>query len=332
MSENTFYGGTDDSIDPAYKEARSAWRSKRKKLSHEPAERDSAFGDRDDPSDRPRKRRHHHRHHSRREKSTTEPRPESRNPFAHDEGIPDPDAAFRESLFDAMADDEGAAFWEGVYGQPIHVYPDAKDGPDGATEKMTDEEYVAWVRHQMWEKTHEGILEAHRQREERARRSQKTRQETKRMEAERQSFQRQMEESLKRAEARKQNKKWQESWTAYEKSWERVNNQIAQRSSNGGADAHVGSVEIPWPVMSGQMTDVNKAAIEAFLKRGPPRGKDGEVDLKAVLKVERVRFHPDKVQHRFGGQALGEDRLRKVTAVFQIVDSMWSDLKTTTKI
>ena len=34
----------------------------------------------------------------------------------------DPEAAFRESLFDAMADDEGAAFWEGVYGQPIHVY------------------------------------------------------------------------------------------------------------------------------------------------------------------------------------------------------------------
>src|SRR5436853_946524 len=34
-----------------------------------------------------------------------------------------PEAAFRESLFDAMADDEGAMFWESVYGQPIHNYP-----------------------------------------------------------------------------------------------------------------------------------------------------------------------------------------------------------------
>src|SRR5436190_10673322 len=54
--------------------------------------------------------RHRHRHHS-----------DKRHKSSRLE--PSPDTAFRESLFDALADDEGAAYWESVYGQPIHIYP-----------------------------------------------------------------------------------------------------------------------------------------------------------------------------------------------------------------
>ena len=67
-------------------------------------------------SDRPRRHRHrHHHHHRSRRRPNTPPAKE------WDEHL-SPDTAFRESLFDALADDEGAAFWEGVYGQPIHSY------------------------------------------------------------------------------------------------------------------------------------------------------------------------------------------------------------------
>ncbi|CAI4217990.1 unnamed protein product [Parascedosporium putredinis] len=81
----------------------------------------------------------------RRSRSPTPPNP-------HEEPPLDPEAAFRESLFDAMADDEGAAYWEGVYGQPIHVYSNERDGPQGELERMTDDEYAAYVRQKMWEK------------------------------------------------------------------------------------------------------------------------------------------------------------------------------------
>jgi hypothetical protein len=69
-----------------------------------------------------------------------------------------PDQAFRESLFDALGDDEGAAFWQGVYGQPIHNYPDTyEDEETGELERMTEEEYAQFVRRKMWEKSWEGI-------------------------------------------------------------------------------------------------------------------------------------------------------------------------------
>ena len=45
--------------------------------------------------------------------------------FQQDQGL-DPDTLFRESLFDAMADDEGAAFWSGVYDVPIQPTPPMK--------------------------------------------------------------------------------------------------------------------------------------------------------------------------------------------------------------
>lgn len=69
-----------------------------------------------------------------------------------------PETAFRESLWDAMGDDEGAAFWERVYGQPIHTYPNTYQDPQtGELEQMTEEEYARFVRNKMWGKSWEGI-------------------------------------------------------------------------------------------------------------------------------------------------------------------------------
>jgi hypothetical protein len=40
-----------------------------------------------------------------------------------------------------------------------------------------------------------------------------------------------------------------------------------------------------------------------------------------LLKAERVRWHPDKIQHRFGGN-VDEGTMKIVTGIFQIVDDM----------
>ena len=46
----------------------------------------------------------------------------------------------------------------------------------------------------------------------------------------------------------------------------------------------------------------------------------GPSQLQA-LKVERVRWHPDKVQQRFGG-TVDEGTMKVVTGVFQVVDDL----------
>ncbi|KAF2248316.1 hypothetical protein BU26DRAFT_331386 [Trematosphaeria pertusa] len=234
----------------------------------------------------------------------------------------DPDDAFRESLFDALADDEGAAYWEGVYGQPIHVYPNTKPGPDGKLERMSEEEYAEYVRTKMWEKSHQHILEERAARE-RARQKQRRQQDDLEEEAdgeeeEREKVRRQMEESLRRGEARKKAKEAEVSWVNYLRKWEDLKNKaLAQEPESGVRET------IPWPVASGRSKHVEKDEIERFLKSSSAWREDAV----ALLKAERVRWHPDKMQQRFG-QHIDSETMRLVTAVFQVIDRLWNERRT----
>ncbi|KAF2629305.1 hypothetical protein BU25DRAFT_19397 [Macroventuria anomochaeta] len=226
---------------------------------------------------------------------------------------------FRESLFDALADDEGAAYWEGVYGQPVNIYPTEKRGPDGKLERMTEDEYADFVRTKMWERSHQHIVE---EREARERARQKRKQErasydedAEREERESAGIRRQVEDSLRRGEERKRAKEAVKSWEVYSTKWETLN------ESDSAAEAEGADVRelIPWPVLSGKAKHVEKQEIERFL-RASPAWKD---DVDALLKAERVRWHPDKMQRRFG-KRIDEETIRDVTAVFQVIDQMWN--------
>ncbi|OTB08397.1 hypothetical protein M426DRAFT_19066 [Hypoxylon sp. CI-4A] len=257
-------------------------------------------------------RHHHHRHKRRRTRSPSPSPPPPANPF---EAPPlGSDAAFRESLFDAMADDEGAAYWENVYGQPIHVYSRSRSkshekgttggAGDGELEQMNDDEYAAFVRQKMWEKTHEGLLEERARREEARRRRDGERDEAKRLT-------REMERSLRRGEERRRKKGWRERWEDYGRAWETWD----------------GTLEgVVWPVRSGKREDVNADAVKDFYVLGIDPEDVGESEFLARLKEERVRWHPDKMQQRLGGK-VEQDVMRDVTAVFQIVDKLWSDTR-----
>ncbi|ERF70452.1 hypothetical protein EPUS_04730 [Endocarpon pusillum Z07020] len=294
---------------------------------------------------------HHHRHHHRhkRRRLSTSPRVNPPSPESVPASSLHPDIAFRESLFDAMGDDEGAAYWESVYGQPIHTYSDAKRNEEtGELEKMSDEEYIAFVRRGMWERSWEGV-EAERER----RRKESLGEEREREDANRKKkkeetgesrdrgiepndFEREVEESLRRGWERKQKRMWREKWEAYEKAWDDL--YLLARSRNTTIDAteeknvHLRN-EIVWPVESGKRKDVNTQEIERFMtKTVGSRMASGELAntesaFASTLKSERVRWHPDKVQQRFGGLNIDEETLRGVTEVFQVIDRLYNERK-----
>lgn len=211
-----------------------------------------------------------------------------------------------------MADDEGAAYWEGVYGQPIHTYAmagrAARPGPEGELDRMSDDEYVAYVRARMWEKSHEHVMEERAARLE-TRRRQREGQAARREEED--GFRARMEESLRRGEERKRDKKRKESWERYVRGWQEI--------MEGSAQA------VPWPTRFGLQEDVDRIEVEGFFRNAPMVMADNSA-LKALVKAERVKWHPDKMQQRFGGR-LSDEEIRSVTAVFQVIDSMWDDIK-----
>lgn len=282
------------------------------------------------PSERTRRvgERHHRDHHrsKRRKRSPTATKNQDDPSLYDDTHLPkssssqfvDPDVAFRESLFDAMADDEGAQFWEGVYGQPIHTYPDVKEGPTGELERMTDEEYTAFVRAKMYEKTHQHLIEEKARRDATKRERERLAREGAKEEREAEKFRRKVEESLRRGEERKSRKAWSEKWHAYIQKWEDLGK---------GGTTKIAIASIPWPVESGRRRDVELKEIERFFLQAPTAGQPTEAQLGKVLKVERVRWHPDKIQQKLGGQDVSEDVLQAVTAVFQVIDRMWSDVR-----
>jgi hypothetical protein len=270
------------------------------------------------------KRRHAHRDHDRTFAQTGDygdPDHRYRESLYDDvnKGLPDvdSDAIFRESVFDAMADDEGADYWEGVYGQPIHIYPNTKPGPDGTLERMTDEEYADFVRMKMWEKSHQHILEERAARE-RARQRRKERNRDleegiAKDEAERENIRRQMDDSLKRGAERKRAKEADAAWATYLTKWHHL-----KSLQEPGLDDPRNI--IPWPVASGRPGQVEGKGIEQFL-RSSPRWRE---DALALLKTERVRWHPDKMQQRFG-QHIDTETMKLVTAVFQVIDRLWNE-------
>ncbi|EAW18779.1 uncharacterized protein NFIA_087350 [Aspergillus fischeri NRRL 181] len=276
---------------------------------------------------------HRHSHHrsSKRHKSKRSPSP---NPHDQDNSSRlSPDTAFRESLFDALGDDEGAAYWETIYGQPIHKYPipSVPKGPDGELEQMSEEEYAAYVRSRMWARTREGMLEEQeRLRAERARQKRRE-EESAESQRERMRFERAMEESLQRGRERRRLKVWKTVWDEYRRAWEEVNQEVNVGEGQRRAFRNL----VFWPVESGKRRDVSREAVEEFMRHAPVEvsgmgdgdGADSTAGLLSVLKSERIRWHPDKIQHRYGALGVDESVLASVTEVFQIIDHMWNETR-----
>ena len=255
--------------------------------------------------------------------------------------------AFRASLFDALADDEGAAaYWENVYNQPIHIYPRPAipDEATGELEEMNDEEYVDYVKRQMWERKHPEVVVERRKREREKNEEEEAR--TRR----REEFVRRKEQAAWERSQRRRftsdddersgsyeykfagEKDWEQNsnvgtraerheyvsaWTAYLEAWSRLQVLLAEQLEAGDdKPASVPSKQIPWPVLKSKPP--TRPNIEAFVRHAP--GDDRKERLR-LLKAERVRWHPDKMQQRFRG-AVDEGTMKLVTGVFQVIDGV----------
>ncbi|KAI9780738.1 MAG: hypothetical protein M1835_004440 [Candelina submexicana] len=321
------------------KPSKFRFKSERHSSSHD-ADRHSSHSSRKRYASSRSQEHHHHHHRSKRRKHWHSQQPPDDPSLYDDTHLPNtsskyylpPDAAFRESLFDALADDEGAAFWEGVYGQPIHTYASTRPGPQGELEQMTDEEYAAHVRAKMYEKTHQHIIEEKARLEEARKKQKEFTEHINKVRKERNGFERAVEESLRRGQERKREKKWKEIWEGYVRGWEEL-----KRGELGGEDEVDGGSarrrirdSIPWPVESGRWKDVNREEVERFIRKAPFANSGSDTlpsDLAGLLKVERVRWHPDKIQQRLGSNGVDESTMKAVTAVFQILDSMLTEAR-----
>ena len=242
-----------------------------------------------------------------------------------------------------MGDDEGAAYWESVYGQPIHTYPDEKCNEEtGELEKMNEEEYIAFVRRGMWERSWEGVEAQREQRKRERLEEERERKKAKRtksgMAGDSQAgaghSEWEVEESLRRGSKRQERKVWREKWRAYEKAWDDLY-QLARSRHTVADEADYATFhlrnEMIWPVESGKRKDVRPQEIERFMAETVKSlTTTDELDneprqLLSKLKVERVRWHPDKVQQRFGCLRIDEGTLKGVTEVFQVMDRLYNE-------
>ena len=316
----------------------------------------------------PRKRKHHskhdddeHRGHRKHRKHDypTPPQHEAAHPFPReptDFDQPVPADAFRDSLFDALADDEGAAYWESVYNQPIHVYPrPSVETSKGGLEAMTDEEYAAYVKNRMWEKKHPEIVrereKAKKQRKEEEEEKTRRREEFVRRKeqaawerAERKGAKRHgkasdddddddeeryertvlgaWETSTRNAKAKERQNDYTAAWSRYLASWDKLKlDLVDERSASAtvNSPSPLPSKRIPWPVLSSK--PVIRANIESFMQHIPTHADRTKLQL---LKAERIRWHPDKIQQRFGGK-VDEATMKLVTGVFQVVDTLFEE-------
>lgn len=245
-----------------------------------------------------------------------------------------------------MGDDEGATFWEGVYGQPIHKYPNQyMDEETGELETMDDDEYATYVRRKMWERSREGIEAAREEtRKERARRKveeeaeEASRQRTRRKRPRRDDssephnnfvFDFEIEVSLKRGQQRKDKRRWRDLWTEYLRKWDELQDFAKSRDPAGKEQNLFLRNKIAWLVESGQRKDVNPENIEHFMQNaaGSTTETENNATLAAALKVERVRWHPDKIQQRYGFMDIDETTMKGVTATFQVLDKMWNEVR-----
>ncbi len=182
----------------------------------------------------------------------------------------------------------------------------------GELEGMTDEGYVAYVRAKMWEKTHQHVVKERARREaERAGR--------KKLEEEGRRWEEGVEEALRRGEERRRGKRWRGAWEGYVRGWEGM--------VQGGGEGRALRGRIPWPVLSGRWEDVGKDEVERFFGHAVQYAGVGEGGLGALLKVERVRWHPDKMQQRAGKEGVDGETMKMITAAFQVIDRMWSETK-----
>jgi hypothetical protein len=196
----------------------------------------------------------------------------------------------------------------------------------------------------MWEKSWEGIEAAKEEkRQEREKEKQKIRDEENKRDREKSRapyddyvFDTHIEASLRRGQKRQDRKRWQGLWQDYLRQWEEMLALAEDRrrtTSQQDTEPIFLRNKIAWPVESGKRKDVEREEVERFVRNGTSTSQSAEAAgddndaFATTIKAERVRWHPDKIQQRYGFMDIDESTLTGVTAVFQIFDAIWNKIR-----
>lgn len=125
-----------------------------------------------------------------------------------------------------------------------------------------------------------------------------------------------MEQALRRGEARKKAKSYEDNFAKYVKAWE---------TWDGTQE------NIPWPTGSGTRKGVVEKSVRSFFTNGIGNDVDSE-EFAAKLKEQRVRWHPDKMQQKMGGKdQVTKGVMADITMIFQVIDTLYSDFRKASK-
>ncbi|CCG85058.1 protein of unknown function [Taphrina deformans PYCC 5710] len=192
---------------------------------------------------------------------------------------------FTERLFDALADEEGREYWHQVYGQPIDDIP--------ANREMSDDEYAAYVRRGMWERTHADQIEARRLQEAQERQTKESQRRL--LEHETRWKQEQTALFVKQ--------KLQRRWEQYLKTWAEMD------------IAKVNFTSFPWPTLSGTVTKLATTDVQTFLAYA------GDVRTMAREELRR-RWHPDRFQQKTQRYVVDEDKAKVLAGVTSVAQAL----------
>ena len=167
----------------------------------------------------------------------------------------------------------------------------------------------------MWENTRQGVEELARERvREREEMQQQRRQhaEEQAEQAKEQEKQRWEEERERERLKRKRKREVDEEW------WESVLGYVAAWREEGK--------EIPWPPCFAEDGDGVRFGVENIRQFLWREARVLGVGFEQVVKVERVRWHPDKICQRFG-DGLDDERMGRVLEVWRAVDEVWRGIR-----
>ncbi|ORX55167.1 hypothetical protein DM01DRAFT_1335468 [Hesseltinella vesiculosa] len=194
----------------------------------------------------------------------------------------DEDRAWREKLFDAMADDQPDVLHS-------QFYEDARPSPHA----MDDDEYAAYIQRGMFEKkyakeiAHEKRKEEHRQRRKR----------------EREEAQRRLEQDIEKERLRyeaqladKEHEHLREHLSAtratYDDQWQQLQESLAASDTT----ASILKRHIPWPSLDPRR--ITKTNVQHFLSQASSK----------ELRQVQLRYHPDKFLPRLQAKFAGPDK------------------------
>lgn len=130
-------------------------------------------------------------------------------------------------------------------------------------------------------------------------------------------------EAKKAKEAREEQEReqsvWLDAWTRYDEGWDKI---IAA----GGSVERSG---IPWPTKSGKRTTINEEVVREFFRRNPSvlLSSDKGEERFRLMSRETKRWHPDKLQCRFGREMLIGEYKADIDFISKLIVRLWKEAK-----